>query len=147
MAQESSGDNTQLLALLPLISRTVVSASDLREFGYTKSQFLIIAALSSRGDLTMKQVAGYISSSKEQATRAVAPLVDEELVERYVDPVNRTRIHVRLTQKGCALMNAYKTHFFRNLQALMSDKVSTEEQLELKQAVETMIRVLSKLHE
>lgn len=147
MTKESSGDNTQLLALLSLISRTVVSASDLREFGYTKTQFLIIAALSSRGDLTMKQVAGYISSSKEQATRAVAPLVDEGLVERYVDPVNRTRIHVRLTQKGCELMNAYKAHLFQNLQAMMGDKVTKEEKLELKQAVETIIRVLSKINE
>ena len=147
MAQESSGDNTQLLALLPLISRTVVSASGLRGFGYTKTQFLIIAALSSRGDLTMKQVAGYISSSKEQATRAVAPLVDDGLVERYVDPVNRTRIHIRLTQKGCALVNAYKAHFFQNLQTMMCDKVTKEEKLELKQAVETIIRVLSKINE
>lgn len=147
MAQESSGDNTQLLALLPLISRTVVSASGLRGFGYTKTQFLIIAALSSRGDLTMKQVAGYISSSKEQATRAVAPLVDDGLVERYVDPVNRTRIHICLTQKGCDLMNAYKAHFFQNLQTMMADKVTKEEKLELKQAVETIIRVLSKINE
>ena len=44
-------------------------------------------------------------------------------------------------------MNAYKAHFFQNLQTMMADKVTKEEKLELKQAVETIIRVLSKINE
>jgi len=145
MAQESSGDNTQLLALLPLVNKTVVSAIGLKEFGYTKSQLMIFSALTRYDNLTMSQVAGYISSSKEQATRAVAPLVDDGLIERYVDPENRTRIHIRLTEKGHSFSSHYKARFFAHLQKMMHDKISYEEMIELKQAVETMIRILSKL--
>lgn len=146
MKQESS-DNMQLLALLPLISKTVVSASNIREFGYTKTQFLIFTALSSRGNLTMSQVAGFISSSKEQATRAVAPLVEEGLLERYTDPVNRTHIHVRLTEKGLEFMEQYKRRFFCALQEMMREKITETEMIELKNAVEQIIRILSKLND
>lgn len=146
MKQESS-DNTQLLELFPLISKAVVSASNLKEFGYTKTQFLIFAVLSSRENLTMSQVAGFISSSKEQATRAVAPLVEDGLVERYTDPVNRTHIHIRLTEQGEEFMRQYKIRFFRNLKEKMDKKLSEEEMLELKGAVEKIICILSKLNE
>lgn len=147
MRAESSGDNTQLLSLLPLISRTVLSASSLRESGYTKSQFLIISALSLRDNLTMGQVAGFISSSKEQATRAVAPLVDHGLVERYVDPDNRTKIHIRLTEKGRDYVEQSNRCLVQNLHQTMQEKITVEEMLELKQCVETMIQILSKINE
>jgi len=147
MQRDSSGDNTQLLALLPLISKTVISASSLRESGYTKSQFLIISALSLNDNLTMGQVAGYISSSKEQATRAVAPLVEHGLVERFVDPENRTKIHIRLTEKGMAYVGQSNQRFVKNLHRTMKEKITSEEMLELKQCVKTMIRILSKLNE
>ena len=145
MQRESSGDNTQLLALLPLISKTVISASSLRESGYTKSQFMIISALSLQDNLTMGQVAGYISSSKEQATRAVAPLVEHGLVERYVDPENRTKIHIRLTEKGMDYVEQSNRRFVKNLHRTMKEKITPEEMLELKQCVETMIQILSKV--
>lgn len=146
MARVSPDDNSQLLSLFPLVNKTVVSAISLKEFGYTKTQLMIFAALGKYENLTMSQVAGYISSSKEQATRAVAPLVDDGLMERYVDPENRTRIHIRLTPKGESFSQHYKSRFFENLKKMMRDKITQEEMLELKQAVETMIRILSKLN-
>jgi len=147
MPTDASGDNTRLLALLPLISKTVLSASSLRESGYTKSQFLIISALSLRDNLTMGQVAGFISSSKEQATRAVAPLVEHGLVERFVDPDNRTKIHIRLTEKGKEYVAQSNRHLVQNLRRTMDEKITVEEMPELKQCVETMIQILSKLNE
>lgn len=146
MTQGTSGDNTQLLSLLPLIYKTVASASNLRDFGYTKTQLLIFVVLSTHESLTMSQIAGYISSSKEQATRAVAPLADDGLVERYIDPENRTRIHIRLSEKGSEFVEQYKLRFFRNLQAMLHEKLTEEEMLELRQAVDTTVRVLSKLN-
>jgi len=145
MTENPSDDNSQLLALLPLISKTVVSAADLKEFGYTKSQLMIFAALYRSGNLTMSQVSKYISSSKEQATRAVAPLVDDGLLERYVDPQNRTRVHIRLTALGLKQIEVYKTHIFEKLKIHMRKSLTQEEMLELRQSVESMIRILSKL--
>jgi len=145
MAQISSSDNTQLLALLPLLNKAISSAAGFKDFGYTKTQLFIFTALSSRDNLTMSQVASYISSSKEQATRAVAPLVEDGMVERYVDPDNRTKIHIRLTEAGTTFMENYKSHFMQNLQDLFRKKLSNEEKMELKQSVEAMIRILAKL--
>ena len=145
MQTGSAGDNTELLALLPLISKTVLAASSLREAGYTKTQFLIITALSHRENLTMGQVAGFISSSKEQATRAVSPLVDHGLVERYTDPNNRTKVHIRLTETGRNYVEQGNRRFVQNLHKMMREKITLEEMTELKGAVEIMIRILSKL--
>jgi len=147
MKQEYLDDDIRLLALLPLINRTILSASRIREFGYTKTQLTIFAALTLRESLTMSQVSGYISSSKEQATRAVAPLVDEGLVERFVDPENRTKIHIRLTEKGMAYVGQSNQRFVKNLHRTMKEKITSEEMLELKQCVKTMLRILSKLNE
>lgn len=145
MKQDPAADRSELLALLPLINRTVFSVSDLKEFGYTKTQLIIIIALYRCQNLTMSQVARYISSSKEQATRAVAPLVDDGIAERYTDPDNRTRIHIRLTERGMEEMLKYRSRIFEKIQALVREKLTHEELLELWQATESMIRLLSKL--
>jgi len=147
MASESSCDNTQFWALLPLINKIALSTSDLRKAGYTKTQMLILTTLFRRDSLTMGGAAGFICSSKEQATRAVAPLVDSGLVERYVDPKNRTKIHIRLTETGRAAMEQNNKNFVHNLYQLFRERISDEEIMELKNAVETIIRILSKVED
>ena len=146
MKQEYLDDDIRLLALLPLINRTILSASRIREFGYTKTQLTIFAALTLRESLTMSQVSGYISSSKEQATRAVAPLVDEGLVERFVDPENRTHIHIRLTAKGNEFMEVCRARFKKNLHAQLDDTVTPDEKAELFSAIDSLLRILGKLN-
>ena len=145
MTSESFCDNTQLLSLLPLITKTVLAAAELRETGYTKSQLLILAALFRRNDLTMGKVAEFISSSKEQATRAVAPLVASGLLERYVDPENRTKIHIRLTDLGRKTLEQNNRHILHNLYQIFKERISDDEMLELKASAESMIRILSKV--
>lgn len=139
-----SEDAAQLLTLLPLINKTVVSRIDLKGLGYTRTQLYILLALARYGNLTMTQVCGYISSSKEQATRAVAPLVDSGLVERYVDPANRTRIHIRLTPEGADFLDRRKRQFCTALQQHMEQTVTTQDLAELRAATGTLIRILSK---
>lgn len=145
METTSSEDRSELLSLLPLINRTAFSVVDLKEFGYTKTQLIICIALFRCENLTMSQVARYISSSKEQATRAVAPLVDDGIAERYVDSHNRTRIHIRLTDLGKEEMMKFRSTIFKNIQTLLREKLTQEELVELWQATESMIRLLSKL--
>jgi len=147
MTSESFCSNTQLLELLPLLSKTVLSVSDLRKAGCTKSQMLILNALSRRGNLTMGKVASFLSSSKEQATRAVAPLVESGIVERYTDPENRTRIHIQLTETGKALMEQNNKNFVHNLYQHLKERITDEEMLELNAAVDAMVRILTKVED
>lgn len=143
--QDSSAGELPLLATLPLIHRLVLSGGERNQVIHTKTQLFIFIILSLRGSLTMTEVAGYISSSREQATRAVAPLVDAGYVERYVDPGNRTRIHVRLTPAGRACWEERRENMYALIDQRLKASLSEEECRELEQAAATMIRLLKKI--
>ena len=134
-----------LLMALPLLYKQVMSSADLKQYGLTKTHIIILSSLGLRGTLRMSQIAEYISSSKEQATRAVAVLVDEGYVERLHDTENRTRIYVRLTEAGGAFLDRWREEMVKRLYHSLNDNVTPEEQEELQAAARSMIRILSKL--
>ena len=92
---------------MTLLQSVVLSCVDRKRFQFTRTQQSILTVLSMEGETTMKQIAKYIVSSQEQATRAVAPLVDAGYVERRTDPTNRTRVYIRLTDEGRDLLTMY----------------------------------------
>lgn len=143
--QDSYTQELSLLATLPLIHRLVLSTGERSEVIHTKTQLIIFIILSLRGSLTMTEIAGYISSSREQATRAVAPLADAGYVERYTDPKNRTRIHIRLTDMGKAYWEERREGMRAVMERRLKDSLSEEECTELEQAAATMIRLLRKI--
>lgn len=143
--QGSNSENMPFLAALPLIHRLVLSGGERGRAIHTKTQLIIFIILSVRESLTMTEIAGYISSSREQATRAVAPLVDAGYVERYVDPQNRTRIHIRLTTAGRAYWEESREKMCVMIDRRLKESLSPEECGELEQATATMIRLLKKI--
>lgn len=145
MEQECNFEETGLLMLLPLLQKIVHSESGVKERGMTKTRIIIFAALVLRGSLTMGQVAGYIGSSKEQATRAVAPLVEAGYVERYVKDENRSKIHIRLTDAGKAITDDRIGRFSENLNEKMNQRLSREELQTLFDTVNTLINLLDRL--
>lgn len=92
----------------------------------------------------MSKLSKFIASSKEQTTRAVAPLVKEGLVERYVDEENRRYVYIRLSDQGIRMIQEAKQSFIRHLK-LSFDRLSEDDLDELKQAAETTLRILKKL--
>lgn len=134
-----------LLAALPMIHRLVMSGGERTKAIHTKTQLLIFIILSVRESLTMTEIAGYISSSREQATRAVAPLADAGYVERYTDLSNRTRIHIRLTEAGRSYWGESREKMRAMIDARLKASLTDEECSELEQAAATMIRLLRKL--
>jgi len=52
------------------------------------------------GDVRMHEVAAALGIDPSTATRSIAPLVDLELVERFVDPANRRFVVLRCTTRG-----------------------------------------------
>ena len=60
--------------------------------------------------MTMGQVAESIAASREQATRVIAPLVEEGYAERFYDETNRKLVFVRLTPKGKAFIRKEKKY-------------------------------------
>lgn len=134
-----------VFALLPQLWRLVLTPKSHRDYGYTKMQLVILNALAARGTLNMSQIAEFIGASKEQATRAVAPMVDAGLAERIVPEENRTQVKVRLTDAGCEFMRGY----FRSVQTRIHERLDAsltpEERAELRSSLETAAELLMKV--
>lgn len=135
-----------LLSLLPLLYKQILNSSGHKEYGITKSQLFILLSLSLHGTLNMTQIAKYISSSKEQATRAVAGLVEDDFVERLHDEENRTKIYIRLTKRGERLLEKWRTDHIAQLHASLDERLTAEEQEKLREAAKTLTQLLSKLN-
>lgn len=134
-----------LVAALPLLYRLVLASANPKTLGLTKTQMIIMLSLAHFGSLHMSQIADFISSSKEQATRAVAPLVEEGYVYRSNDPENRTYIEIQLTAEGKAFMEQWRCRFLEQLNRRLEQGISDAEREELRQASLSMVRILSKL--
>lgn len=122
--------------LFPVFRRIFFDAlyenTDERVRHITKVQFLLLTALISYGQMNMSQTALCISSSKEQATRIVAPLVDAGLLERFYDKTNRRAVYIRLSEKGMSFMRGIRTdmckHVLKKLSLLSQDDIKTLEE-------------------
>ena len=143
MEQHASvDDESSLLAVLPLIQRLVYSSIDHKAFPYSRSQIIILTALSIRKELTMKEVAGYLSSSREQATRAIAPLVEDGLVERFENPANRVLVYVRLTDSGTSYLKNIADTVRVSVKERICNSISHERELELEDSLKKTICIL-----
>ncbi len=96
--------------------KVLLYSLDYREIKFSRHQFYALLALGSKGDMTMGQVAESIAASREQATRVVAPLVEEGYVERFYDEANRKLVFVRLTAKGKELIQKEKKYVRQQLE-------------------------------
>lgn len=142
---DHSGEEIPLLRLLPILQR-ITSLSDLhKKFGVTKSQMIIFLVLHYKESTTMSEIAQYICSSKEQATRAVASLCDHGLVERFEDPANRTHVFIRFTEDGKNMMKQLASQLRADIRSRLSSSLSEEELCELRQSVMNTIEILNKV--
>lgn len=146
MIREHNGEEEiPLLRLIPLINRTIGVHEKAKEYTLTKSQLFFMTALYYRGNLSMGRIAEFISSSKEQATRAVAPLVEKGLVRRFETEENRTHVYIELTGSGKKLMDDLKEETRVELHSKLRSALSEEEQRQLAAAVETVVSLLKKI--
>ena len=138
-------DEITFLHLLPLLHRIIDLTETHRKFGITKSQAIIFFVLHYRDGITMSEIAKYISSSKEQATRTVAALYDNGLVERYENPNNRTLVYIRFTEAGREEMQRLVQEFRTDIYNRLSTSLDDEDIQKLHQAVLTTVEILGKV--
>jgi len=134
-----------LFRLMPMIQKLTFACWDKEKYPYTRSQLTLIMALLQKDSMTMKEAASYISSSKEQATRAVAPLVESGLLERYTDDTNRSYVHIRLTESGLLLVRKMLSDFYDSINTLLDQSISPEEKQMLCHFLTESIRILQKV--
>ena len=99
---------------------------DIRQYRLTKTQLMIILALSIHPGLTMGELSEKISTSREQASRAVTPLVNRQLISRNINQLNRRQINVALTAEGKKCLTHIK-EVYHELLVSSFDKLSDEE--------------------
>ena len=86
--------------IYPLSRKLVFDTFDKKKYNITKTQQIIMLSLSVCGVLSMSQLASKINTSNEQATRAVAQLVEKGFIERMQNPLNRRVINIKLTDEA-----------------------------------------------
>ena len=145
MVADCAGEEVPLLRLMPMLNRLVRLTDAHKQYGLTKSQVVVLVALHYRESVTMSEIAQYLSSSKEQATRAVASLFDAGLVDRFEQPENRTHVYIRFTEKGKQFMQDFSTRMRAEITARLSASLSPEELETLRGCVETTVELLGKV--
>lgn len=135
-----------LFEIFPICQRLLLNSIDLHSIEFTRTQMLILFSLSSRDRLNMSQLSAYIASSKEQATRAVAPLVKHGFVERFRSEENRKKVYVQLTPKGEELIQKEQMLVKQRLSAQFQS-LSLNDQEIFQESVENILRLLKKLEE
>lgn len=135
-----------LFEIFPICQRLLLNSIDLHSIEFTRTQMLILFSLSSRDRLNMSQLSAYIASSKEQATRAVAPLVKHGFVERFRSDENRKKVYVQLTPKGQELIQKEQVLVKQRLSAQFQS-LSLNDQKIFQESVENILRLLKKLEE
>ena len=141
----TAGEEVPLLQLLPLTHRLIALVDIKKQYGLTKSQAVILLALFYCGTICMSQIADYLSSSKEQATRAVAGLAEHGLVERFERPDNRTHVYIRLTETGRDYVAKCCAELTRQVDQKLDAALTPEERSTLDAAAETVIALLRKV--
>ena len=95
------------------------------------------------GTMTMSELANWTKMPKQQMTKMVNRLVEQEFVERIDDPQDRRIIKIQITDKALE----YIDHFLKNTAGFHSllDQLGEEEKEKFQQALELLFDVLSKV--
>ena len=112
--------------IYPLSRKIVFDTFDLGKNDLTRTQQIIIMALSIHPTLSMSQLAKKINTSNEQATRAVAQLVEKGFISRCKSQTNKRVINISLTEKAHAFLKKTKDNIHDEL-VKKFDIISDEE--------------------
>ena len=133
-----------LFEIYPVCRKLVFDTFDKKKYGITRTQQVIMLTLNLNGTLTMSGLASKINTSNEQATRAVAQLVEKGFIERMHDPANRRIIKIRLSEEAVAFVEQIKKEMHEEI--LEKFSLFTDNELsELITATNTIAQKLKKL--
>ena len=137
-------DVSALFEIFPICQKFLLNTIDIPSMDLTKTQILILFALSGGRSLNMSQLSSYLASSKEQATRAVSPLVKQEYVIRFRSDENRKMVYVKLTEKGNDLILKEKA-LVKDYLAKRFESLSKEDQESFHQSLSNILMILKKM--
>lgn len=133
-----------MFELYPRGRKLMYEAFDKLDDDLTRTQQIILLALSVKDNLSMSQLASRICTSNEQATRAVTQLVDKSLVIRSQNKTNRRVVNITLTPKAKEYIEAAKKAVLADTQSraksLTDDELNT-----INNSIRTILDIIKKL--
>ncbi|NLK95363.1 MAG: MarR family transcriptional regulator [Clostridiales bacterium] len=143
---ENEKENTliALFEIFPLCQKIILNSINIKKVDFTKTQLFIMLSLIGKQYLSMTELSTYIASSKEQTTRAVAPLVKDGYLERLFDENNRKLVLIRLTPLGMNFLELEKDNLRNNLEKAIN-KLSEEDKKEFCSSVFKTLEILKKI--
>lgn len=97
--------STALFKTYPVFRQAVYEAFDRHSTRITRTQQTILITMMNSGILSMSELARNISTSNEQATRAVSQLVERGFISRVQNENNRRVINISLTESARAFLD------------------------------------------
>ena len=94
--------------IYPLSRKLVFDTFDQKKYHVTRTQQIVLLALSVSGQMNMTQLAMRINTSNEQATRAAAQLADMGFIRREHQVGNRRVVIISLTPEAEDFMKKMK---------------------------------------
>lgn len=94
--------------IYPLSRKLVFDTFDQKKYHVTRTQQIVLLALSVSGQMNMTQLATRINTSNEQATRAAAQLADMGFIRREHQAGNRRVVIISLTPEAEDFMKKMK---------------------------------------
>src|SRR3954449_9761899 len=134
----------RLSVLSNLVSRTLARLYEQR-FGLTVAEWRIMAVLARFGPLSANAVCDRTAMDKVQVSRAVARAVDNGLVDRGIDALDRRRSVLTLTSKGRGIHDQI-VPLAVNLQANRLGSLSAEENCRLNDMLTRLYSRARELH-
>lgn len=132
-----------LVRIYPFCKRLLLH-TPWRASEFTGTQRLVLLTSAVQGRLTMTHLAETIACSKEQATRAVAPMVESGYLRRIYDPENRTRVLIEITPQGRKLLRDQYDASAQFLHQQFS-VLTQEEQEQFRTALVTVYQLLGRI--
>jgi DNA-binding MarR family transcriptional regulator len=134
----------RLSVLSNLVSRALARLYEQR-FGLTVAEWRIMAVLARFGPLSANAVCDRTAMDKVQVSRAVARAVDNGLVDRGIDALDRRRSVLTLTSKGRGIHDQI-VPLAVNLQANLLGSLSAEENCRLNDMLTRLYSRARELH-
>ena len=130
--------------IFPVSRKIVLDTFDKSNYDLTRTQQHILLALEVAKTLSMSHLASMISTSNEQATRAVAQLVDKGYIRRKHSVSNRRIINIQLTDEAQGLLKVMKNDMHEDMINKFA-RISDEEMEKMYQALIDIDDVLRKV--
>lgn len=136
----------KLLSLLPVWNYQIAKPfKQLLDDGVSLEMYYCIKTLEwAGGSATMSQIATWTKVPKQQMTKMVNKLVEQEFVTRYDDPNDRRIVKIQLTDRATEYISHFLEHDASCFRPLL-EEMGEEDLKDFDQCLDTLIRIFGNL--